>query len=298
MMLCDGSLAEGTLDLPDLSGLEAENIQYGVKVAGLTGTLRPARHCKNGLGYHSSTVDLSSPWDGWIPGSTVSVTDGSATISGSFTHATLGMDVKVNGEVRRIVNWSAASIDVDSPFDFTDATAEFYFKPPSYDGSTDDYFSNKGIYEGQGVSPCNISNFSKVTDIDGNIPDTSKHAAWSNIFQDELTGLRFTNVLETQKNWGDSMAICAALNGGSAGDGWRLPGQKELMQLHINGVSRIDPAEFGDTLLYFSSSTWHSSSGHRAYVVNLANGIVGYPSGYKTTNTDYYTGNKAVICVK
>ena len=142
---------------------------------------------------------------------------------------------------------------------------------------------------------CNESNFTNKTGAaplaPSNTIPTHANQTWNKIWRDELTGLHFTNTLHTAggpSDWYMASVLCTnldALNGGNGGSGWRLPTQKELMQLYINGVSKIALG----TSENFWTSTAPSFSSFNAYAVFLADGSVSYNSR---------SSSNSVICVR
>lgn len=166
-------------------------------------------------------------------------------------------------------------------------------------------------YTGSGRSNCNETNFSDVSSTI--VPDDSKREAsssvvnvdgdgdpntgpgsiaWTKVFRDDLTGLYFSNVLVdsgTGMTWPQALSFCAGLNGGTAGNGWRVPTQKELMQLYINGVSKL--ADLGNVTQYFWSSSTLSSTTTNAWRVALGAGQTLAASAAKTVTL-------AFVCVR
>jgi hypothetical protein len=152
---------------------------------------------------------------------------------------------------------------------------------------------------------CNEKNFEEVSNSASWLIPSSEGTwgAWTNIWHDRLSGLYFTNIQPSTSpftfNWQTGMSICT--NGLNSGDGfgkWRMPTQKELMQLYINGIGNVVNSA-GNNLAPWSSTTdttfvWSSTlnSGAAATVwgINLGNGKVYYL--YRTDKTMY------LMCVR
>jgi hypothetical protein len=93
---------------------------------------------------------------------------------------------------------------------------------------------------------------------------------FSEIWEDQLTGLFFSNILGGMV-WADGIRLCLDLNSGDGSGMWRMPTQKELMQLYVNGISRLVVAggTWGD---WAWSSTTISNSTSQAWFMALAGG--------------------------
>lgn len=151
------------------------------------------------------------------------------------------------------------------------------------------YFGDKYVCDE--TSFANVTNSAADLKPSGAVP-THAANAFSEIWFDSLSGLYFSNVLYTgagAKNWPTYYAMCNALNGGTAGNGWRLPSEKEMMQLYVDGISRV--AVGGGTLdNYFATLTTASLSRANHWRMNLAKGWVNHAA--KTATTD------SVLCVR
>lgn len=147
---------------------------------------------------------------------------------------------------------------------------------------------------------CNESNFTNVSGAaplaPSNTIPTHANQSWDQIWRDELTGLLITNQLydgvAPAKDWYQLNATCKdldSLNGGSSGTGWRLLTQKELLQILIDGISKVSLS--GGTLnSHFWSSTGVSEYTSSAWIVNLA-----YGATYGNTRS---IGTNSALCVR
>lgn len=214
------------------------------------------------------------------PPGVVSTTSGSTTLRGSGTSFTTDISkgdfVTVNGEQRIVVAIADdEELTVGSSFGNTNASSSY---------SLINYYAPSGN--------CNaVDSFKDVTNSGvGMTPDSSKRASWKRIFQDDLTGTYFTNVLSTIGSWTVATDACAALNGGTGGSGWRLPTQKELQQLYINGLGRMGTSSqsaFGATTAFFWSSSLIAYDPTFAWDVYLAVGQA-YPSNRATAMHSFF----------
>lgn len=79
-------------------------------------------------------------------------------------------------------------------------------------------------------------------------------------YQDNTSGLIVTKNISNSANWTTAMQDCASSTYGGASAGtWRLPTQKELMTLYINGVTSVAGPDFM-TLASMQGSFWSSST--------------------------------------
>ena len=146
---------------------------------------------------------------------------------------------------------------------------------------------------------CNESNFTDKTGAaplaPSNTIPTYANRSWTQIWKDELTGLYLTNILHVTgggSDWYRLSAMCSgldSLNGGSGGTGWRLPTQKELLQLYIDGISKVVLAG-GGTNQYFWSSSGASNLPTQVWLVYLSHGT--------TTNTLRTITSNSALCVR
>ena len=124
---------------------------------------------------------------------------------------------------------------------------------------------------------CDDSNFTDVSGTSSaltpsNATAAGASAAFSEIWQDNLSGIYFTNVLYAGSSgsisWADAIKMCGSIDSGDGSGQWRVPTQKELMQLYVNGAS--------NSALTITASTWSStivsSSTDLAWRVSLSTG--------------------------
>ena len=124
-------------------------------------------------------------------------------------------------------------------------------------------------------------------------PASANNRIFTAIFLDVYTGLYVTNVLATSSStvtWDLAVDACYNLTSGDGTGKWRLPTQKEWMQLSIGGIYLQHAAQFSSLLAdFFWSASSLSTSTTWAWLVNLYD-------GYSFTNPK--TNNYAVLCVR
>src|SRR5687768_9667809 len=132
------------------------------------------------------------------------------------------MMIRVNGEERTVVTVnSTTSLTVDAAFSATHTNLPPYVLLPASDHDVDDFQVTQAAthFTGAGRTNCNVTMLTDATD--ELTPDAGLNAAWTDIRQDEQTGMYFTNTLSTTADWAAAHDICDGLNGGTGGDGWR-----------------------------------------------------------------------------
>jgi hypothetical protein len=276
IMLCNGNLASGTLDLSKLS---PDKLLIGTTVAGVDGALIVPAECnqENQSGCIANdqfpAVDRSqlAPEDIRV-GKTV------AGVSGSK------WPIKICKNGR---GYLLNSTDFSNPWE--DAT-------PNSDSSVDDYHGGHTRYAGNLRSNCNESNFADVSNsAPGLGPDPSKSSAWTHIHQDLLTGTYFTNPLanasanpSTGVTWASALTLCNGLSGGTGGSGWRLPTQKELLQLYVNGLSSYYATDYYGFWASTTSSAYNETIASRVYIV----------TGHARMDSFAKTSSQSALCVR
>ncbi len=282
-------------------------IAHGATIAGITGTKRDMKQCRNAADL--STYDASYP-PGNLPRtiSAASMNPGTDIISlGGPVHGlladapvrltttdTLPAELTV-GTIYYAIISSVSTLQLAAtpggPFiDFSSGGTGSHTFWDASDGTLA-YFDTVDDYNNNSTSPsaspwgasyiCNASNFTNVSAEvipTGTTPTHGTHN-FTQVWRDELTGLLFTNVLSST-NHAKAIPLCENLNGSSAGTGWRLPTQKELMQLYINGVAKVPFTDGASVNSYFRSATVRSDSPSVVWVINLSNGFSqnGYPN--------------------
>ncbi len=219
--MCDGSVGVGTLQVCSedaqvdclatanfpvvkKSNFDPSDIRLGKTIAGITGTKREMKQCRNAASL--AFWDFSS------------IADASTGTSSPNSVADL---------------WDTVDESIGSGSPSDSPWAATYV--------------------------CDSSNFTKVSEAGLQAPNTvppGATAAFSEIWRDELSGLYFTNVLKNATvglDWSGVMNMCSNLDSGDGVGNWRLPTQKELMQLYVNGVARV--AVSGPLNIYFWSSS-------------------------------------------
>jgi hypothetical protein len=98
---------------------------------------------------------------------------------------------------------------------------------------------------------------------------------FSRVWRDKLSGVYFTNILysgSTSTNWSVVMDLCSGLDSGDGPGNWHLPTQKELFQLYVNGISKVQVNGSVFPTLPLWSATAHSQATSLAWVVTLSDG--------------------------
>ena len=315
--------------------LSPSDIRSGKTVAGVAGTKRDMKQCRNAS--NSSYFDSSPAADTKkIPGEVTSFAGGNA-VTMSWAHGLVlndpiqiycmggsGVGLPGGAVFAGVTYYAIASTATNIRFQATPSggalsvtgiggcgTGAWVIAPPA-DGiannedTIDDYNGYAASLTAPSSSPwgvdyiCNESNFTNVTGASplapSNTTPTHANQSWNQIWRDELTGLLITNQLydgvAPAKDWYQLNAMCKgldSLNGGSGGTGWRLPTQKELWQILMDGISKV-LLSGGSLNSHFWSSTGVSEYTSSAWIVNLA---------YGTTfgNTRSITTNSA-LCVR
>ncbi len=119
-------------------------------------------------------------------------------------------------------------------------------------------------------------------------PDETKNGAFSRIFLDPNTGLHWSNVIDGSLTQSDAVRACARLNGGSAGDGWRLPTRDELKQVALDGLG-AHSISIGDNGSSLWSATANMRDTSRGWVVTIAGAA---------TDDALTVSQRPVLCVR
>lgn len=262
LTLCNGEIAQGTLDLTK----HIADIENGVEIYGATGTYTgnsrvypDAADVLRGEPYGPTGSDYTGEY--WP---SIVCKDGTGYANGTL-EGTLYDDADPNGR------------DLVTEFQYNNVYTTWH--------------------TGAGRTNCNEDNFTNVSALAGSIPDDTLRIAaaaplaWTHTFKDELSNIYFTNVLANEgpgNTWSEAIDICEGLNGGSAGSGWRLPEQKEILQLIVDGIAHV--ANFGSPNQTFWTSTTLSSFTVHAWQVWL--------SSYYSLAADKVSAPVALFCVK
>jgi len=127
------------------------------------------------------------------------------------------------------------------------------------------------------------------------------------VFRELISGLMVTEVSATTYTWANAISYCHNLGeaggavtspipviGGATYSDWRLPTQKELMQIYQGGVRGLNQTSnlttfFGDVDTWFWSSSSMSDVTSNAWYVHL---------GYGYTGANVKTDARRVVCVR
>ena len=326
--LCDGTTAKGTLVVPnnctmdgqsncinsgnlvsaDKSKASASKIAVGTTIAGITGTLG---NC------------TSDGQTGCITTSTLKAADTSAIdtydlrfgksiagISGARKDCRNGMNISTgpalynyDGNTNAIGNVSRTGGTNGDWWDTIDdsnnglGTATFGAMIGGSPAWSSAYYCN-------GSQISNVSNTQSWLTPSGvrincdaaatcGGPASANNNIFTTIFLDAYTGLYVTNVLARSVStvtWNLAVDACYNLSSGDSTGKWRLPTQKELMQLYIGGIYLQNAAQFSSLLAdFFWSASSVSATTTSAWGVFLYNG---------GTNTNSKTLNGGVLCVR
>ncbi len=342
LMLCDGSIAEGTLEplalcasdgqqdclnqgdfrAAKVRDLNASDIRHGKTIAGVVGTKRDMRQCRNAADLTSIDIpaDVSS-----LP---VAIAAASMNFGSDIINLGVNHYLQANAPLRVTTTGSLpAELSAGTTYYTIVSSATQIQLAATPGGAAIDYASNgSGNHTfwqvGDGIvadydtlddrnrdkpnspqsSPwgdsyiCNESNFTNVSaqfvPTGTMIPPANR--VFSQVWRDELTGMLFTNVLATGGTswgtWAHGVKLCESLSTTSAGPGWRLPTQKELIQLYIDGIGKV-PVDGGVWHANFRSATAVSTNLTYAWLSSLSDAYV---------NTDAPRGyaDHTIICVK
>lgn len=242
------------------SEVDPTSLRAGSKFAGVTGTKRAIKHCKNGKGRTQMGGTTTVPWSGiWTGTGSATVTNGSPTITGTGTafddNYGPGDVITISGQTRTIVSITSQTVmTADSNFTANAGPVSFTTYTPYLQNDVDDYQNNLSPYVGADATNCDASNMLNVTSASPPL-QPSGAAGWSYIFQDQLSGIYFTNVLPNA-SWSQAKVLCATLDTYvTGGTGWRLPTSKELAQLYVNGATKIG-ATLGTVYNAWTSDIW------------------------------------------
>jgi hypothetical protein len=105
------------------------------------------------------------------------------------------------------------------------------------------------------------------------------------IWYDQLSGYYVTNALRSgNSTWPQAVYLCQNLNNvTTAGTGWRLPTQKELLQLHIDGIAKV--SSLGNLTSYFWTISSASGGNATAWAIVPASGQQGNAWKNSTSNS-------------
>lgn len=329
--LCE---AEGAVDcvvindwaVLDTTRIKADEILFGKNVAGITGSRRATRLCRN-FG-RTNIFDGNAPtnsvttWE-FLPADINTVTD-VITLGAAhpFVNDTPVLFSNHNfppapitwaniANTYYIIVVSATQIQLATTpggpaINFTAQGMGNHNLWLTGDGTIQDYETiddyKIGTVKSEMKAPwsidyaCTTENILDVTSTtaplkpSGAIP-THGDIAFTAIYQDQLTGLYFTNVFNNGSGvatWAHAYAMCESINSSDAGTGWRLPTQKEIAQLYIDGVGAYT---YSGVHREFVTSTSISTSLSQPWDVVFRSGRVN-GSQNKQSNQN------ALICVR
>jgi len=308
------------------TNLVPANIKKGITIGGVAGTKRDIKQCRNAADL--TTFDASAATNLFLLFPTVAVNIATDVITLATHGLTTGDEVRVTSSTtvpaplvsgtsyyaivvtsttirladtyafalaNTFINISTTGAGMHTIRSAPNGTADLW-------DTIDDY--NNNLASSPSNSPwdsayvCGSDNFVNVSNTashltPSNTTPAGATAAFSQIWEDTLTGLYFTNILYDGSGavtWAGSMAMCKGLNSGDGTALWRLATQKELMQLYIDGISRLTVAGGTWSSQYMWSSSAVSYWTDFAWVTLLGNSDQG-------TEGRGETGN-GVVCVR
>lgn len=312
--------AKAAIPAIEASTIAVDKISTGASLGGKVGTKQPSKICRSAaqlatLDLHSTPTRLPL----WIGFGAVNTGTEEFTFAGhqlvndlpvrlqafyGALPAPLALATTYYVKVTSSSTFQLSATPGGAAIDLTSqGTQNFNFVSPN--GVADifdviDDFNNWGPLSPPSEGPwgasyvCNGSNFTNVTGGTGLVPDNAlataagANQAWTQIWQDDLTGLYFTNALHNGVTWAVAMRICHGINGSTAGSGWYLPTAKEFLQSSINGSQGVNES----TGLFSTGYFWTSTQDTIADAITIGNG--GGPSGYPALKSASFN----VMCVR
>ena len=126
-------------------------------------------------------------------------------------------------------------------------------------------------------------------------PNASKIRSFDRIFLDTSTGLFWSNVIDYSLTQADGARACSQLNGGSAGDCWRLPTKDELKEVADHGIGAYSNL-IGDKGSSLWSQTNNDQDSTHAWVVVISGSLSASPGD--ADGSASRTSRRPVICVR
>jgi hypothetical protein len=285
-----GCVAVSTFPAADLAGLNASKLQAGITVAGVTGTLPWCKedgeqNCRLSGKFKAGNPTTVDAWD----------------LRAGRTLAGVAGALKMS--CRNTIN--AASFNHDDITTLNNSA--------DITGNSNDYWDTVDEANGFPATPvagwssdtyCDSSVWQDVTTIDGGVSRVACGTSNTCIYKDRITSLEVTGILDAIGNatsttapgsytWSDGMRKCnSSTYGGYPAGTWRLPTQKELIELYAHGMT---------ALVHESFISWANTEG--VFLSATTAAIV--PEWYRAFSFRY--GNSAgwtktigasLICVK
>ena len=168
--------------------------------------------------------------------------------------------------------------------------------------SIDDYNAfPAGLVTGWSNYDCGASNWTDVT------PSSTCAATPASCeYKDNTTGLTVTKTIATSNTWSQAVQACYnSTYGGASAGYWRLPTQKEMLQLYTDGISSVAGSNFitiANMGSFYWSSTSDAQSTSYAWVVGLSDGYSFAITDVTFGCSNTYNGTKSgtgysTICV-
>ncbi len=307
-----------------VSASDAWNIRAGSSLGGVSGKLKT--NCRNGVALSTydmgglprnvtpnSTIDtFTSTSHGFALNDQVRLTASTAptglntttsyyvvnvstnAFSLSTTSGGSVIDFTANGSVVVVYPAPNASKDYwDTIDDYNNAGAIIsVFPDANLAGSTWTANNFCGGKDTQGTTADDDNVWKDVSVQTSNTSVTESCASTSDcVFEDKISGLRWSKLQSTSATWPTAMAGCDGLTFAGQSD-WRLPTQKELMDGYNHGI-RSAGTSYWVTTAQTYASFWSSSSGsdltNYAWYVDLAHG---------GTNLNSKTATVSFVCVR
>ncbi len=280
----------------DASGLA----NLSMESVGITANVTNVDLATDELNFNPSTLHLKNDLPvslmtyGTLPGGLNAGTTYYVIVSGSkikLAEAAGGAAINLNGSVGSSTMFLQPA--ANSVADVWDTIDDFNNNRPSAPTATPGWSS---------TYVCDASNFSNLSSssspglIPSNVTPAGASANFSQIWRDELTGLYFTNILydgSGSLHWAGAMQMCLDLNSGDGAGNWRLPTQKELLQLYVDGISRlvVDGGAWADRMLWSATIPSHPGTDNTVWTVDVARGGANELASRQTTGL-------GAICVR
>lgn len=301
------------------------NIAKNASVSGVVGSMPIVRRCRNSANLNRLDAMAASNLTFTVPRASVDVTLNKITLVGPhgmttgfslrFAGSPLPLPLAAGTQYFAIVDpafpkeFRLAATETDAfaeiTIDIIDQGSDAQTVRPYGDGEVgfwdliDDHNNGAASHPSNlfwsQTEHCGPENFEKLASSPGITPTgtilTHANVAWTEIWQDLTTGVKFTNILNNglgSSRQFNFVQLCQSLDSGDGAGKWYLPTQKEMLRLYINGISRVP-------LSAMSYSSYWSSTQVRVYP---GNSWSMYPfNGATASNLRSVTTNGA-FCVR
>jgi len=261
----------------------AGNIKSGVVVAGVTGDFAPGcatdgqTNCLANDLFKAANISGISTWDLRI-GKTLGGVNGA--LKTNCRNGVTSSKFNYDGAVASL---GTTAVTTGTALDYWDTVEDYYGSPSK-------------VTAWAASTLCDAANWSDATTTNGGTSYTTCAAATANCqYKDNVSNLVLTKTIATAQTWPSAIRACAiSTYGGFPAGTWRLPTQKELMDIYNHGIVYAQNVSYMDLTAmqnwFWSSSTVGSSAtGTDAWYVYLATGDANWNNKANAAN---------VLCVK